>query len=443
MEEILSVSELTRAIKFNLESKFPWIQVQGEISNFKAQSSGHFYFSLKDQEAQIAAVLFKGEQNNLKRQPKDGDHVILRGALNVYPPSGRYQITVREIEWAGIGLLLMKLEELKIKLNKMGYFKHERRKPLPKFPKTIGIVTSPTGAVIQDILNVLSRRCKGFHVIINPVKVQGEGAAAEIAQAIRQFNEMKLVDVMIVGRGGGSIEDLWAFNEEIVAQAIFESQIPIISAVGHETDHTIADYVADLRAPTPSAAAEIVSQESKNVTERLQMYEQRIKQGLLHLLKHEKQRLFYFMKQPWMASPYGLIGPWLQRCDDLREEVDRRMQESIQRKKDQLEGFHKRLEALKPKTQIGHLQVRLRELAKSLDRTLQNRLLHEKVKVAKIQHIMHAIDPKNLLSKGYSIVFSEKERSVIKNVRSVKINESIRILLSDGEILSTVNEIHD
>ncbi len=259
----LTVSQLTNAIKLNLESTFPRIHLQGEISNFKVQTSGHLYFSLKDVHAQISVVMFKADASLLKIMPKAGDQVIVKGALNVYPPKGNYQLIVRELAYVGIGELLQKLEALKFKLHQMGWFKNSHKKPLPRFPQRIGVVTSPTGAVIQDILNVLSRRFSGFHLILNPVKVQGEGAADEISQAIEDFNRYQSVDVMIVGRGGGSLEDLWAFNEEIVAKAIFHSQIPIISAVGHETDHCIADYVADVRAPTPSAAAEIVIAEKK------------------------------------------------------------------------------------------------------------------------------------------------------------------------------------
>jgi exodeoxyribonuclease VII large subunit len=255
---ILTVSQLSQAIKLSLETAFPFVQLQGEISNCKPHSSGHLYFSLKDAHAQISAVMFRPDAATLKFTPKDGTQVIAIGEINVYPTSGKYQIVVRELRPMGIGELLLKLEELKMKITKLGWFRKEHKKPLPKFPKRIGVVTSPTGAAIQDMLNILTRRFSGFHLILYPVKVQGEGAAQEIAHAIEQFNHYELADVLIVGRGGGSIEDLWAFNEEVVAKAIFESKIPIISAVGHETDHCIADYVADIRAPTPSAAAEIV-----------------------------------------------------------------------------------------------------------------------------------------------------------------------------------------
>ncbi|MES2121396.1 MAG: exodeoxyribonuclease VII large subunit, partial [Chlamydiota bacterium] len=240
MQEILSVSELTNEIKKQIESRFPAVAVKGEISNLKEQSSGHIYFTLKDAGAQLSAVLFRGNARELSRLPKNGDQVVLRGEISLYTPRGQYQMIVRNLEYAGVGELLLKLHAMKAKLQGLGWFDASRKRPLPRFPKTIGVVTSPTGAVIQDIVQVLSRRNAGVHLILHPVKVQGEGAAEEIARAIEEFNRFHLADLLIVGRGGGSLEDLWAFNEECVARAIFQSKIPVISAVGHETDFSIA-----------------------------------------------------------------------------------------------------------------------------------------------------------------------------------------------------------
>ena len=260
-KEILTVTQLSQALKMHIETRFPAIAVQGEVSNLKEQASGHLYFTLKDAQAQISAVLFKTNGRAVEKLPKNGDQILVRGEINVYPPRGYYQIIVRELSFVGVGALLLKLHEMKLKLQERGWFDKAHKKPLPKYPKTIGVVTSATGSVIQDILHILSRRLNKFHLILNPVKVQGETAAEEIAEAITQFNRYALADVLIIGRGGGSLEDLWAFNEEKLAKAIFDSQIPIICAVGHETDYCIADFVADVRAPTPSAAAEIVSVE--------------------------------------------------------------------------------------------------------------------------------------------------------------------------------------
>lgn len=462
---ILSVSQLTQAIKHCLESTFRQVCLQGEISNCKLQSSGHLYFSLKDSSSQISAVMFRGDALLLKLIPKDGAQVIVKGELNVYPPSGKYQLIVREMTLVGIGELLVKLEELKIKLRDKGWFRAEHKKPLPFLPKKIGVVTSPTGAAIQDILNILTRRFSGFHLILNPVRVQGEGAAQEIAQAIRYFNTHNLVDVMIVGRGGGSIEDLWAFNEEIVADAIFHSRIPIISAVGHETDHCIADYVADVRAPTPSAAAEIVMAEKTHQIHHLSQIQKRLQQCASHLIRHAKQQLKGICRHPIFSSPYTVLGLKMQKLDDLRQELDRQMLLKLSNARHQLASREKLLESVKPSAQIRHLRQKLnmwnrallnawegkqrhrRHLFsaeikyRQLDQIWQRSQQSRKERLLRIIEMLGTIDPKNLLSKGYCILFSEKDNSVITSIRSVTKQQNIRVLLSDGQLSSTVNNI--
>ena len=461
---VLTVSQFTNAVKLQLESSFPQVWIQGEISNCKLQTSGHLYFSLKDAGATVSAVMFKSAASTLKIVPKDGNQVIIFGELSVYPPQGKYQITVRELRQVGLGELLVKLEELKIKLNRKGYFKTDRKKPLPKFPKRIGVVTSPTGAVIQDILNVLNRRFAGFHLILNPVKVQGEGAAQEIAKAIEFFNAHNLVDVMIVGRGGGSIEDLWAFNEELLADAIYNSRIPIISAVGHETDHCIADYVADVRAPTPSAAAEIVSAEASQQLHHLSQMRQRIQQSLVHLTRHHRQLLARITRHPIFATPYALLGPWMQKLDDFRRESDRTIDQLLERKKMQVESAQKQALAFKPGNLLLHHKQQIQQWQRSLDQTMcaivesKRKQLNAPVKLKQLQSqwdkyfqsrcervqqissALHSINPKNLLGKGYSILFSQKEGSVIKSIESTSIGEEIKILLYDGTIQAIIKE---
>ncbi|MEE9165043.1 MAG: exodeoxyribonuclease VII large subunit, partial [Nitrospinota bacterium] len=256
--QVYTVTEITRAIKFSLETEFPRVWIEGEISNLRIPSSGHMYLTIKDEESQIKVVMFRSGKSQLKFGPKDGDQVIVKGKITVYEPRGEYQIVIDYMEPKGIGALQLAFQQLKEKLSKEGLFDEELKKSLPLLPQKIGIITSPTGAAVRDILNIIDRRFPNVHILIAPVKVQGEGAAQEIAAAVKDLNKIKGVDVIIVGRGGGSIEDLWAFNEEVVARAIFESEIPVISAVGHEIDFTISDFVADLRAPTPSAAAELV-----------------------------------------------------------------------------------------------------------------------------------------------------------------------------------------
>lgn len=438
----LTVSQLTQAIKKNLESNFPSVLLQGEISNCKLHTSGHLYFSLKDADAQIAAVMYRGDASSLKKVPKDGDQVIVRGDINVYPPSGRYQIMVKELRPVGVGELLLKLEELKIKLNKKGYFKKEHKRPLPKMPRRIGVITSPTGAAIQDILNILTRRFSGFHLILNPVKVQGEGAAEEIAQAIRQFNDYDLVDVMIVGRGGGSIEDLWAFNEEVVADALYNSRIPTIAAVGHETDHCIADYVADVRAPTPSAAAEIVIAEKAHQLQQLGQIQQRMQQTLRHQIRNQRQQIESIKKHPLFATPYGLLGPWMQKLDDMRTDSDLAMNQRVQQAKIQLDGRQRQLQALKPTAMIAHLKQRLSSFDKGIKQAWVGKILPwNREKLKNMENTLKAIDPKNLLTKGYCILFAEKGHSVITSVNAVEKGDDLRLLLADGEIISTVKDI--
>jgi len=460
---VLTIGQLTNAIKLCLEGTFPLVWAQGEISNFKKQASGHLYFSLKDAEAQIGAVMFRGDASALKLIPKDGDKVIVKAELNVYAQSGKYQLLVREIKLVGLGELLLKLEELKGKIHKKGWFRQEHKKPIPKIPKRIGVVTSPTGAVIQDILNVLTRRFSGFHLILNPVKVQGDGAAKEIAEAIKQFNDYDLADVLIIGRGGGSIEDLWAFNEEIVAEAIFNSRIPIISAVGHETDHCIADYVADVRAPTPSAAAEMVIAEKAQQLQHIAQMQRRLKQTLMQMLKQYRQKMNSLQKSPIMASPYYLLGPWMQKLDYLRTQIDQAILNNILGKKNLLKVRHQHVQSLKPTVQILHFRQKLFQLNRSLNHVMRQRITYEKQSIKSIDisvnnrikqalstskerldsisTTLKAIDPRQLLTKGYSILFSEKDGSVIKSVHHLKKDDDIRIMLADGEALSTIKEV--
>lgn len=395
--KVFSVSELTNAIKGVLEPPFRAISVQGEISNFKLQTSGHLYFSLKDAGSQISAVLFKGNAAQLSRMPKEGDQVIAKGEISLYAPKGQYQIVIRELQFLGVGELLLKLHQLKEQLQARGWFDLQNKKALPKLPKRIGIVTSPTGAVIQDILHVLKRRFKGFHLILNPVKVQGEGAAQEIAQAIYDFNKYHLADVLIVGRGGGSIEDLWAFNEEIVAKAIFESEIPIIAAVGHETDFTIADWVADVRAPTPSAAAEIAIAEKTNLVKFLQSAEEICYSRVVQQVGQYRQRIGALQKHPLLSSPYGVLAPTIQRLDE----------------------FSRQLEMLNPKERIQEGWDRLNRVKQHL------RSLH----------------PQNILKKGYAILFSEKDDSIILSANNLQPEQKIRALLHDGKVAATITKV--
>ncbi|MBY0528734.1 MAG: exodeoxyribonuclease VII large subunit [Rhabdochlamydiaceae bacterium] len=464
MTSILTVSELTSAIKSQLESRFSLVSVRGEISNLKEQSSGHLYFTLKDNEAQLSAVMFKGAASQLSRIPKGGDQVVVKGEISVYAPRGNYQIIIRALEYQGTGQLLLRLHELKKELSARGWFDSARKKKLPKFPKTIGVITSPTGAVIQDILTIASRRHSGIHLILNPVKVQGEGAAQEIAQAISQFNRFDLADLLIVGRGGGSLEDLWAFNEECVAKAIFESKIPIISAVGHETDVTIADFVADIRAPTPSAAAELAIGEKTQQLQFLKQTHLRLTQTTCSLLAHHKKMLERTQKAQILTSPYPLLGTYAQTLDGIREDIDLAAEQLLKQHQFKLLALAKQATALKPSSQIQMLRDKLFRVKKALDTTaqqninsltrsfnsiqLQRQLKEEclriitekKQRLNRLISHLQSIDPKNLLTKGYCILFQENKESVILSLNELSSNDRIRIRLHDGTAHATINE---
>lgn len=459
----LTVSQLTHAIKLSLEATFPLLSVQGEISNFKQQSSGHLYFSIKDAGAQISAVMFRNEAAAVRTLPKDGTQVVVTAELSVYPPRGGYQLVVRELRLAGLGELLLKLEELKKQLHQRGWFAVEHKKPLPKLPRVIGVVTSATGAVIQDILHVLTRRFGNFQLLLNPVKVQGEGAAEEIARAIEQFNHYGLADVLIVGRGGGSIEDLWAFNEERLAGAIFHSRIPIISAVGHETDVTIADLVADVRAPTPSAAAEMVIAEKAHHLQHLTVLQSRLRQTLSHIMQRQRAKLEGLLRDPLLRSAYALLGPWLQRMDDLRSDIDQSMRLKLKHAQMALMGQKQRAASLQPTVRIATFQQRLQTLKAHLQRSWELRLHHyrqrleadgrraylanavrrqisqQRQRLNALTAALRAVDPANVLARGYSILFSEKDGSVISSVGELSDNQRVKLLLSDGTAKLTVN----
>lgn len=417
---VITVTQLTHAIKNQLESRFLNVTVQGEMSNCKLHSSGHLYFDLKDAGAKIPAVLFRANEMPLSPPPKEGDHVIITGTLSVYPPHGKYQIIAKTLQYQRVGELLLRLEALKKKLGDRGWFDRDKKKILPKFPKRIGVVTSPTGAVIRDIIHVLARRFPGFQLILNPVRVQGSEAAFEIAEAIDQMNRYQLCDVLIVGRGGGSLEDLWPFNEEIVARAIFESAIPIISAVGHETDVTIADFVADVRAPTPSAAAEIVGAEKQHHLSFLETIRNQLSHHLLHRIKHQGAKLEVFSRHPLFSTSYALLSGPIQRLDEIKM----------------------RLETLKPTTQLTLWRSRFSGFYKQLNLTMMNTLMRSKQQLKEKNQRLEALNPKNVLKRGYSILFALgiNKSSVIVSMNQLSPGLKVEALLHDGKKQLRVEE---
>ncbi len=374
-QQPMTVSQLTGHIKAALESAFESVLVTGEISNFKKHSpSGHAYFSLKDDAATLSAVMWRSRINQLFFSPQDGMKVIARGKITVYPPRGNYQIDVVSLQPAGVGELQIAFEKLKQKLYEEGLFDDEHKKPLPKFPSGIGIVTSETGAAIRDIVTVIKRRFPAVELILCPVRVQGSGAAEEIAQGIRDMNRYGKVDVIITGRGGGSLEDLWPFNEEIVARAIFDSVIPVISAVGHEVDYSIADLVADMRAPTPSAAAEIVVPDRREMLEIFNEFAYTIYCRVYELVREKRETIRHLLKSYSFNRPYDLLRGFSQNVDEL----DRRLKSTMTHRLDitsaHVTSLHHRLESLNPEQVLNRGYAIVydgKKIMQSKDETLQ------------------------------------------------------------------------
>ncbi len=392
--KIFSVSEITRGIKNLLEDNFASIWISGEVSNFKAHSSGHYYFSLKDENSQISGVMFRGNNRLLKFKLEDGLQVIVNGRVSVYEPRGSYQIIIEYMEPQGLGALQLAFEQLKKKLEAEGLFDVLRKKPLPLLPKRIGIVTSPSGAAIRDILHVLKRRFSNVDVLLAPVNVQGAEAAPAIVAAIEELNAFSDIDLLIVGRGGGSLEDLWAFNTEEVARAIAASKIPVISAVGHEIDITISDYVADLRAPTPSAAAELAVPVKEEMKTMLESFRNRI------------------------------------------QEMQRRKIESLQ---ERLDFFKSHLKH--PKKLLEELAQGLDEWQNRLELAFASRLRHWKLEVKTLKKTLQALSPLAVLERGYSITYYQDKsgRSIpLKRADSVLLNSEIETHLSRGILVSKV-----
>src|SRR3990167_8227807 len=395
--EILSVSDLTRNIRFILEENFSNVWVEGEISNFKFHTSGHMYFALKDETAQIQCVMFRSENQRLSFEPTDGVKALCFGRVSVYPVRGQYQLYVERIEPKGVGALQLRFEQLKAKLQKEGLFDESHKKEIPYLPGRIGIVTSIDGAALRDILHVIERRFQSAHLIIYPVQVQGEGAAESLAGAIEDFNVLRSVDVLIVGRGGGSIEDLWAFNEEIVARAIFNSTIPVISAVGHEVDFTIADFVADLRAPTPSAAAELVLPLREDLILRTSELKSRLTLSTLNLIKTLKQELKLLKESRGLKDPLGIFDIQFQRLDELKKNMSATFKSFLRLKKESFLSLLGKLEALGP--------------------------------IA-------------TLKRGFSVTLKLPEEKVITAFNRVRVGDKIKTKLSKGFLISEVREAH-
>ena len=416
--KIFSVSELTRSIRGTLEAKFGSVWVQGEISNYKLHPSGHQYFTLKDQRTQISCVIWRDTIAPPRQPLVDGTQVQVYGTVTVYETRGQYQLSVQVLQPRGVGLLQAKFEALKRKLEAEGLFAPERKRPLPKFPRRIGIVTSPSGAAIRDMLNVLRRRAPWLQILINPVRVQGTGAAQEIAVAIREFAMPNVnwqpLDLIVVTRGGGSIEDLWEFNEEIVARAIFHSPLPIVSAVGHEIDFTICDFVADLRAPTPSAAAELIVPDINGLQRRIDGCTRALARQLLNRVRDAQQRL-----------------------DHARETLQRCLAHKLESYRRSLLHITRALQARSPAREVMVRRNRFIDLHRRLV-ACPPRLLDNAIhRFQRIEGILRVLGPDATLRRGYSITMNERG-NVIPTITAVRPKMKIRTRVSDGEFRSEI-----
>jgi len=435
----LTVQALTKYIKrkFDYDPHLQDIFVKGEISNFKRHSSGHLYFTLKDDKARILAVMFSMNANKLKFLPENGMNVLLRGEISVYEASGQYQIYVKEMQPDGIGGLYLAFEQLKEKLEKEGLFSKQYKKPIPTYPKVVGVITSPTGAAIRDILTTIKRRYPIAKIIVYPALVQGVQAGASVAKAIKTANDRKEADVLIVGRGGGSIEELWAFNEEIVARAIFESKIPIISAVGHETDTTIADFVADLRAPTPTGAAELAVPHIEDLTERLLNRKLRLIRVMKENFNAEQTRLNRLMKSYAFRMPHRLFEQKLEQLDRTVERSKRQMLKLVQTEEQNLKALTARLSRNHPTQKVQQMLIEFERQQKSMNRAMDVILKKKQQQFVSSIQTLKALSPLKIMERGYSLIYDDNHE-LVKSVTQLEKGDQIEVSFIDGNIQAEI-----
>ena len=433
---VLSVSDLNSMIRRSIEDQFPGIWLKGEISNFKAHSSGHFYFSVKDQKSQISAVMFRGHSSQLKFKPKDGDEVLIQGRVSVYEPRGVYQVYVQTMEPLGAGALQKAFEDLKTKLYKEGLFDSQHKKALPQYPKHIALITSPTGAAVRDMIQILGRRYKAAEILLIPALTQGTTASASLEKAVRILDQMNTCDVAIIGRGGGSIEDLWGFNDESLARTIYACRTPLVSAVGHEIDFTICDFVCDLRAPTPSAAAELVSQSADLLIQQLRDFQSQLYQQVKHSLQLQRSR--------WALAQKGLVDPKKRLqdlrvyCDDLISHMNSYMRNSTQNMNVQLKNLSQRL-----KLSSNFIVIKRNDFQQWMFRLgpeFQSNFRRKKERFVNVVNLLDSLSPLAVLGRGYAIV-KDQDGHVIQSSKHLKLREVLDIQFGQGRASVEVTHI--
>jgi exodeoxyribonuclease VII large subunit len=433
--KILSVSDLNKSIRDTLEGSYKLIWLRGEISNFKPHSSGHWYFSLKDSKAQVSAVMFRGFNQGIKFKPRDGMEVIVRGKITVYEPRGSYQIFCEMMEPVGAGALQIAFEQLKAKLKAEGLFEPSKKRPLPKLPRHVAIVTSPTGAAIRDILNILHRRFKGLRVTVVPAVVQGDKAPGSICAALELAQKLPDIDVMIVGRGGGSVEDMWCFNDEKVARAIAAVRVPIISAVGHEIDFTISDFVADLRAPTPSAAAELVSKNAQQLCEDILNLRKRIVRMFVHNEQLAKQKVFQLSKR--LVDPKRRLQDLALRSDELSQRLESGLKRYFEKRAQQIKLLLHKLPS--PRHLIQRLQHEVASIQSHLEANVQKDIELRRANLARLTGKLDSLSPLQVLQRGYSIAF--KENKAVTSSDQVKPGDALEVRFAKGRAVTKIEKV--
>ncbi|MCE7598854.1 exodeoxyribonuclease VII large subunit [Vibrio fluvialis] len=435
---IYTVSRLNAEVRLLLENELGIVWLLGEISNFSAPVSGHWYLTLKDSRAQVKCAMFKGSNRLVRFKPQNGQQVLVKARLSLYEPRGDYQIIIESMQPEGDGRLQQEFDQLKMQLAAEGLFAQTLKKPLPEHPRCVGIITSKTGAALHDILHVLKRRDPSLPIIIYPTLVQGEDAAIQIAQAIGRANARGECDVLIVGRGGGSLEDLWCFNHEIVARTIAASQIPIISAVGHEIDVTIADFVADVRAPTPSAAAELVSRDNSHKKQAFQSYEHKLASAMRHYFAEQKVSLKQLQYRLDKQHPMYRLQRQQQQLDELSMRLERAVQKQLNGTRQHLAKQQHRLQLLSPEKTLGEQRYTLALRERNLIDAMQRQLVMSQHRFTRLIDKLDTVSPLATLSRGYSITQTAQGK-IVRQAMDVKTGDQLITRLADGDVHSTVN----
>ncbi|RUO80290.1 exodeoxyribonuclease VII large subunit [Idiomarina tyrosinivorans] len=432
MQDVLTVSRLNAEVRQLLEKGFGSVMLVGEVSNFAAPSSGHWYFTLKDERAQVRCAMFRNANQRARVRPANGVQVMVRAKLTLYEPRGDYQLIAEHIEEAGAGLLQQRYEQLKMQLAAAGLFAQEHKQPLPENVRTLGVITSPSGAAIRDVLAVLRRRDPAMRVIIYPTAVQGERAATEIRQALATAVRRNEVDALLLTRGGGSLEDLWCFNDEALAHDIYQCPIPIISAVGHEIDFTISDFVADVRAPTPSAAAEQISQDQQQWLERIQYLNQRSQRALERYLVQIRQRQQTLQARLQQQHPQRQLLQQSQRADDALRRAQQALSYRLQHHKAQLNGLLQRLPAVHPQRELLRQQQNLKQQQQRLQQAMQRLLKQQRQRLADASRAAQLVSPLNTLDRGYAIARKD-DGSVVRSAEQIASGEELELHLANGK----------